>query len=185
MRNLHLLIGLLVTPFVLVYGISAIGMSHPTWLPKAHSTTERVVAVDPGEKNPRTMAEALQRREELRGALRSLRDDDGLVTFRVVRPGATYDIEVDRTAGTAAIRSRVSNFIGFLDRVHRIAGWHDHLPSGLLAFTLLGVSVALLFLGASGVYLWYVLIAERRAGWIALVVGLVYSLTLLVAIRLA
>jgi len=184
-RNLHLLVGLAVSPFALMYGLSALQMAHPDWIPAASSETRRSVAVSLSGDDPAAWAAAVREQAGLRGALRSLRSSGDGVEFRVERPGTTAEVRLDPVAGRAEVHERVADFAGLLSAVHHLSGWHAHLPTALLALTLTAVSVAMVVLGISGLVLGYRLLAERRMGWIVLLLGLGYSVGLLVAVRWA
>jgi hypothetical protein len=183
-RNLHLVVGLLLTPYVLMYGASALLMAHPDWLQETQVTSRREISIGAIQGDRNVVAAAVMRQANLRGGLQSLREKAGAITFQVVRPGTSYEVEVHLARGHAVIRERRSDLGGFLKRVHHLAGWHRHVPSGVLALVLLGVSAGMVFMGVSGIYLWYKLRSERTSGWIVLALGLAYSLAALVAIRL-
>jgi len=183
LRNLHLWIGLAITPYLLMYGISALQMAHPNWIEVTHETTLSTREIELSQGVPAQIARTAQSRLELRGSMSRVRETAEGLEFRVSRPGSQSDVQIDPATGRANIETRRSDLGGFLNQVHVLSGWHEHMPSGLLALALLGVSMAMLFLGVTGVYLWFKLLAERRLGWIVLAVGAAYSLTLVVAIR--
>jgi len=184
-RNLHLLVGLAVTPFALMYGVSALQMAHPDWIPAASTETRRSVVVSLSGDDPAAWAATVREQAGLRGALSSVRRTSEGVEFRVVRPGTTAEVRLDPVAGRAEVSERVAGFAGLLTATHHLSGWHAHLPTALLALTLTGVSVGMVVLGISGLFLGYKLLAERRMGWIVLLLGLAYGAGLLAAVRLA
>ena len=63
--------------------------------------------------------------------------------------------------------------------------WHDFGPAnGWAAFSLL-TSIAMLLLGVSGIYLWFMHHEERLIGGVLLGVGFGYAIVTLTLIRLA
>jgi hypothetical protein len=76
--------------------------------------------------------------------------------------------------------------MGMLNRIHHVGGvWHEFTLTNIWGFFVGVVSVSLLVLGATGIYMWFKLHQERVIGTILLVVGLGYGLTLIVLIRTA
>ncbi|MDZ7639248.1 MAG: hypothetical protein U5J83_13520 [Bryobacterales bacterium] len=62
--------------------------------------------------------------------------------------------------------------------------WHEFLPANLWALLSLGVSVGLLLLGASGIYLWYKHPQERGIGNALLAFGFLVPVVALLITRL-
>lgn len=59
MRNIHLLMGLLSLPFLLMYGLSAVQMAHPKWFKPQPVLTKQTIAVSPeqvGDALPQVVA---------------------------------------------------------------------------------------------------------------------------------
>ena len=104
--------------------------------------------------------------------------------FRIVRPGTVYDVAW--TNGMAKVRTSEAGFMGMLNRIHHIGGvWHEYTVVNLWGVFVGVVSVSLLILGASGIYLWFKIHQERVIGTVLLALGLGYGLTLIVLIRTA
>ena len=183
-RKLHLAVGLFVVPWALMYAISGFQMAHPDWLPVSHTTRQWESTLTAPSDDPKALARELREQSGSSGELRSVEVGDEQTSFRLRRPGTETDVEVDRATGKARIREQVADGLGFMSRMHHVAGWNRHVPTGLLGLFLVLVCLAMVFLGASGIYLWYKLVAERTTGWIVLGVGTAYALGLLVAIRL-
>jgi hypothetical protein len=73
-----------------------------------------------------------------------------------------------------------------LNRIHHIGGlWHEFNLVNIWAFFVGVVSLALLILGATGIYLWFKIHQERVIGTVLLTLGLGWGLILLVLIRTA
>jgi|ERR1044071_1655520 hypothetical protein len=183
LRNSHLFLGLFSCFFLLMYGTSSVQMSHNRWFNTRPNMAQSEMAVQGA--NPREVARELMARG-MRGELTQVaaaKDGAGF-NFRIVRPGTIY--EVAWADGNAKIRTSEANFIGMLNRIHHIGGlWHEFTLLNIWAFFVGVVSLALVLLGATGIYLWFKIHQERVIGTILLVVGLGWGLTLLVLVRTA
>ena len=106
--------------------------------------------------------------------------------FRVTinRPGTAYAVTYDRTTGQTHVRRDSRSFLGMLNRLHHQNGLH-HEDGRLNAWgwALALVSIALLTLGATGIYMWFQMRTERRIGTVLLAANLMISLGLLTALR--
>jgi len=177
LRNSHLFLDLFCCFFLLMYGISSVQMSHNRWFNSKPRVTETEVPVQGAD--PREIATELMARG-FRGEMTAVTS----AGFRIVRPGTVY--EVSWANGAAKIRTNEANFMGMLNRIHHIGGfWHEFTLVNIWAFFVAVVSVALVILGATGIYLWFKIHQERVAGTVLLALGLGWGLTLLVLIRTA
>ena len=120
----------------------------------------------------------------MRGELAQVSVTKEGANFRIVRPGTVY--EVVWAGGTAQVRTNQANFMGMLNRIHHIGGlWHEFTLVNVWAFFVGLVALALLILGATGIYLWFKLHQERVIGTVLLALGLGFGLSLIVLIRTA
>lgn len=193
-RDLHLYIGLFLSPFVLVYAISAIVINHAV-LPWGGRTgddlarrTVRVVVpdVDDGLK----AAKAVQRQIGVRGEVGwiSRSAEEGRLSFPIETPGRLTNVGVDLATGVATVEERETGAWDAAVQLHKLPGPHNVKLRGNWVFTrawgwLADATVyLLLFLTASGIYLWLVLKAERRAGLLFLGAGAATFVALLLGI---
>ena len=187
LRALHLYLGLFLSPFVVVFAVSVIFLVH-AWTPgsggAAQTRTVTDVAVPPG-------LEQLKARELVDAAHRVLAQlgvggEIGFVRqipreHRIVLPVSlpgretTVDLNLEQRSARIAVRST-----GMWDAMvflHKMPGPHNVAIRGNAGFIqawrwLADATVyLLLFVSASGVYLWVVLRGERRAGVALLVAG--------------
>lgn len=184
LRRLHLYVGLFVLPYALMYAISAFQMAHPGLLPSDNVERQWQTELEASPGDAAALAGELKRSDGVRGALRDVEVGDGSTRFQIVRLGTRYRVEVDPATGRATVDERHAQTLRFLGTMHLQAGWHHHLPSGLLALTLLGVAACMTFLGATGIYLWFKLLPERAAGWKVLALGLLVGVGLQLVVRL-
>ncbi|MEP7000304.1 MAG: PepSY-associated TM helix domain-containing protein [bacterium] len=195
-RDLHLYLGLFVSPFVLVYAVSAIQFNH-TLMPWGGVSNaevareERVVRVVVSDsKNSLEIARQVRQQIDVRGEIGYVRRKAGSreVRFPIETPGHVTTVDVDLSAGTATIQQRSTGVWDGLTYLHKMPGPHNATVRGNWLVTRFwgwtaDVAVYLiLFLTASGVYLWTVLRADRRTGMAFLGAGLLSFVAIIVAI---
>lgn len=186
LRNTHLLLGLSCCLFLLMYGVSSVQMSHNTWfnLRPAVSTTEYTLA--PGITDARAIANELISAHGLRGEVTQVRPGPTALSLTITRPGTVYQVEYTPAAGVAKVRDNHAGFMGMLNRLHHVNGVrHDYWLINIWGALVGIVSLALLTLGGTGIYLWFKIHRERIIGSILLAGGLGYGMTLLILLRRA
>ena len=187
-RDLHLFIGLFISPFVLVFSISVFFLVH-SWLPKIppETSTTRVVPDLPlpgglNKLSGRPLIEALKPTLETAGVhgevgfVRHLIKEEQLV-IPVTIPGRETTVSIDIAKREATIVTRGAGLAAALVTLHKSPGQHG--PDIRMNWFymrawrwLADATVYLvLFISVSGIYLWYVLRAERLVGFILLCVG--------------
>lgn len=185
LRNIHLLCGLFSCFFLLMYGVSAVQMSHHDWFDIRPAVTERRIALAPGQQDGRAVALALMREHGLRGTLNQIRPSAAGLAFGIVRPGMQYQVQYEIATGAATVKESRSGFLGMLNRIHHAGGlthdyWLINLWGGMIGL----VSLALLAVGVTGVWMWFKLHSERLAGAVLLGLCLAASVPLIVLIRM-
>lgn len=186
-RNTHLLLGLGIGLFLLMYGLSALQMAHPSWFDLKPTVTRASLVIAASEAvTPRTLAGKLIREHGLRGDLTEVKAIAGGFQFRIVRPGENVLVEYSRQNGLAKLEWNALGFMAFLNRFHESAGVH-HTYAWLNVWGVLSavISIALIVISLTGIYLWFRLKQERLTGAILMGLCLVFSLTLLVLLRTA
>jgi hypothetical protein len=186
-RNTHLVAGLLVVPFVLMYGLSAVQMSHAGWFSMKPTVTETTVTIASSPVNDgRELARILMDQNHLRGEIRQVKATDSGFQLQIEHPGTVYRVEYSSRTRQAAIRTSVAPFMGMLNRIHHIAGLRNaSFIMDVWGGWVVAVSLCLFVLGLTGIYMWFRLYQERVIGSILLAVSLGYSLTLILLIRAA
>lgn len=185
LRNTHLFLGLGCCLFLLMYGVSAVQMSHNSWFNLKPSVTESQMTLPAGQQDARALASLLMRDHGFKGDLIQVRQVPGGVNFAIQRPGTVCQIQYQSDSGIAKIRENRAGFIGLLNRIHHIGGlWHEYWLINLWAGFVGFVSLALFVIGGTGIYMWFKLHKERVIGSILLGVSLAVSLSLIVLIRL-
>ena len=185
-RNLHLMLASFSLPFLLMYGVSAVQMSHGSWFPMKPAVTERELTLTPGQRDGRAIARELMDREpSIRGELNTVQSA-AAVSLRIVLPGTVHDVQYDPASGATRLKTSVAGAVGMLNRLHHAAGLnHEPLSLKLWAIAVAVVSAALVLLGATGLYMWFTRRAERRTGFVLLGLNAAITIGLLTWMRIA
>ena len=188
MRDLHLYLGLFSSPFVLVFAVSVFFLVH-AWLPQLGSPKANTRAV-PGLTLPsdlrtlsgRPLIDALIPVLKMAGVqgeigfIRHLVKEEELI-IPVTVPGRETTVSLKLASGDATIVTREAGLAAAMATLHRSPG--EHAPAirmnwfWMQAWRWLADTTAYLVLlvSVSGLYLWYVLRAERRVGFVLLFTG--------------
>jgi hypothetical protein len=176
-RSLHLYLGLFISPFILVYAISTLFLNHsirPTRTDTDAATVPLKLAEGlEGQALVTEVLDQLKLSGEIggRGVIRN-----NQTVIRVARPGTIKIVTVKINEQEASIVGRSTgvlgaiNFLHFNPGLHRSPNWAVTLFWGWLADSVVYLT---LFLTISGVYLWALMKAERKTGWIAIGSGFV------------
>ncbi len=187
-RDLHLYVGLFVSPFVLVFAISVVFLVH-TWRPEFASgaSTTRVVSALPLPRDLQTLSgrpliEALKPALEKAGVqgevgfVRHMVNEQKLI-IPVSIPGRETTVTIILASGEANIVTHETGVADALVTLHKSPGQHG--PDIRMNWFFMrawrwmadATVYLILFVSLSGVYLWYVLRAERTVGLILLSAG--------------
>lgn len=186
-RNLHLLLASLALPFLVMYGLSAVQMSHNGWFDMKPSVVAQTLALAPGQTDARTIArDVMDRVPAARGELQNIQATPAGVTLRLVLPGTVHEVRYTRATGAAELKTSVGGVMVMLNRLHHAAGVaHDVTSLNVWGALVALVSLALLLIGATGVWMWFLRRTERTIGLILLAINLAFAVTLIVLIRRA
>jgi hypothetical protein len=185
MRTTHLLLGVFSLFFVLVYAVSSIQMAHHSWFRVQPEVTETVYALTPRLQDARAAARELMDRHALRGDLADVRPGPAASRFRIVRPGTVYEVAYTLESGQAKVRTSKANFIFLLNRLHQVHGLsHEYWLTDVWGVFVGIISVALIGMSLTGIYMWFKLHKERAIGGAILAVSLIYGVGLMIAIRM-
>ena len=160
-------------------------MAHPSWFSLQPGITETQVAIATEvSDNPRVLARALMDDHGLRGGLDEVKQTPEGYELRISSLGTEHQVSYSRAKGEAKVRTFRANFMGILNRLHHVAGFlrGDGIQQTWAAFVGV-VSVGLILLASTGIYLWFKLFSERTVGIVLLATSLAYSLTLAVWLR--
>jgi hypothetical protein len=185
-RNVHLVLASMSLPFLLMYGLSAVQMSHSKWFDTTGSVREEArVFLAPGMEDGRTIAlAAMDRAPSVRGEITIVQAKSQTILIGIAMPGTKYELTYDRTSGDVRIRINRAGVMGMLNRLHHAAGfWHEPFALRAWGAAVAIVSVALLLVGATGVWMWFLRRTERVTGFVLLAVNAGIAVTLLLLMR--
>ena len=187
-RDLHLYFGLFISPFVLVFCISVFFLVH-AWIPKLAPETFRTRVIPaltlPGDLQKlsgRRLIDALKPILENMnvpgeiGFVRHLVKEEQLI-IPVSIPGRATTVTINLASHEATVVTRETGLADALVTLHKSPGQHG--PGIRMNWFYMkawrwfaDATVYLtLFISVSGIYLWYMLRAERRVGFILLFAG--------------
>lgn len=187
-RDLHLYLGLFSSPFVLVFSVSVFFLVH-AWLPKigSETSTSRVASFQSLPKNWQTLSgrplvDALKpalEKANVPGEIGFVRRmvQEQILIIPVTIPGRETTVTLNITNLEATILTREIGLASALATLHKSPG--EHAPSLRMNWFYMrawrwmadATGYLVLFISVSGIYLWYVLRAERKIGFILLAAG--------------
>ena len=181
LRNVHLIVGLLAFPMILIYAVSSVQMAHRIRI--GQKVSEEDIALAPG-LTPRDAARQLMDRRGFAGDFGDVLTTPAAVNFGINGTGTRYRVTYDFTTGRAHVKATDTGIWGELNRLHHLHGF-DHQSAAMNAWGwgLAAVSVILLTIGATGLYMWFKLHRERAIGVALLSANLAISIFLLVVLR--
>jgi hypothetical protein len=193
-RSLHLYLGLFVSPYVLIFSLSVLFLNHAA-LPwggeegAAKETRTRRVSVADRE-NSLELASEVQRQIGVPGEIDFINrnEKEHRLSFPITSPGEKSSIKVDLATGLATIETRKTGVWDAMVYLHKMPGPHNASVRGNWLYTRMWAWLAdwtvylVLFVTASGVYLWTAVKAERRAGLLFLGAGMLSFVLLVVGL---
>jgi hypothetical protein len=190
-RDLHLYIGLFLSPFVLVFAVSVFYLVHGVALRPSPGPSDRSrtvasiqVAPDIGGMQGRARIDALRvvlEQLDVQGEIDFVRHlpSERRLIVPVRLPGRDTIVTIDYEQRTANVASRDHPMSEAFVYLHKMPGPHNADVRGnswlIRAWRILADATAylLLFITVSGIYLWVALRAERRVGFLLLLAGAV------------
>jgi hypothetical protein len=181
LRDTHLVLGMAGVLFVLTYAVSAVQMAHRIRL--TPQVEEEDLTLPPGLA-ARPLAESLMRQKGYGGEVGPPQVTPAGFRITINRPGTNFAIRYDTATGATHIRRETRSFLGMLNRLHHQNGLrHQDRRLNAWGWALAVVSIGLLLMGATGVYLWFRIHTERTIGAVLLAFNLLVPLALLVLLR--
>jgi hypothetical protein len=170
LRTIHLSTGLFSMAFLLAYAVGAVEFAHRQWLPLSEYSTQETGKMAPGVTDARVLA------RQWRGELESVETSPGFLKFRVMTSlGRSYDVTYSIATGETTVKTTTNSFLKTLAFIHA--------SHGIWAFAAALVSLAMLTMGVTGLYLWFKDHSSRRVGGLLLVIGVTTALGLIISMR--
>lgn len=176
-RRLHLYLALALLPWFLVYGVSSLAIQHPDLFsagepdaPPWEQVGERAYTLDiPDDPDWRQVGARVLEDEGVEGLFRvDHRDPDRIRVFRFSfwsQTRYTYDV----ASQTLTTERQGRNLRTFLVWMHIRSGFgQESILNDLWALIVDIVNVGFILWIATGLYMWWLLPAQRRWGFVAL-----------------
>lgn len=184
-RALHLYIGLFISPFVLIFGISVLIFNHPGFINRVNAVKvlpDSRIKFDktPHDTSDLTTAKAIIKKLNIHGEIDFISKTDSTISFPVMKPGLRTNIKVNTNTDSVVISQKQEGPLRATTYLHAMPGPHNVMLRGnstfMKAWRILSDAVVylLLFLTVSGVFLWYFLKVERVPGIYALTIGILF-----------
>lgn len=196
-RRLHYYLGLYFLFFCWLFALTGLLLNHPRWQfaqfwpNRVETVSEHQVAVA-HDAPPQERARAVMRQVGLRGEIQwpAVQSASGAFAFQVSRPGLVADVKLNSATGRATVRRTRVNTWGLMRVLHTFTGvraadarnQRDWLLTTVWALTMDAVAAALIVMVFSSYVMWYRLKAKRRAGVVALLLGIALSVALLTGV---
>ena len=127
-RTLHLLLASIVLPFLLMYALSSVQMSHNGWFDMKPAVSEQALALTPGQGDARAIArEVMERMPSARGELQNVQSTPAGVNFRLVVPATVHEVRYTRATGAAQVKTSVG---GALRAKSSVVSFKTNCPAG-------------------------------------------------------
>ncbi|GAC1515689.1 MAG: hypothetical protein NVS1B4_07220 [Gemmatimonadaceae bacterium] len=185
-RKLHNYLGLYLLLFVWLFSVSGLLLNHSAWSISQSWKTRRESVATRSIRPPRTdgdvaIAMDLMRQLAIVGELGATKraPTAGIFEFQATRPGRIVRVQAQIDSGYARITDTRLNGWGAMTALHEFSGVKMDDPTRTRHWILTRVwslamdalSLGLLMLVATGLFLWYRLADKRRQGVVALLVG--------------
>ncbi|KAA9035497.1 PepSY domain-containing protein [Ginsengibacter hankyongi] len=192
-RTLHLYFGLFISPFVLIFSISVIIFNHPGLINRLNPvqnppTVKTKLDKIPYDSTDLQTAKAIIRKLNINGEIDFISKSDSSISFPVNKPGLKTFIAVNTINDSVLITRKQEGTLRATTYLHSMPGPHNASIRGNSVFLKIwriltdAVVYVLLFLTFSGVFLWYMLKAERVIGLYAIALGVLFFISILLFI---
>ena len=179
--DLHLYLGLLCLPYLVVFGVSSIALNHDLGRATRSEWSARVAPAH-ADQDASAARAALAELGLSAGVLEHTleREASGALRFEALRLGRSYQVAID-AAGAARVRELNGGVVGIVRGLH---GRHDTSSAWGFSWALYTelATAVLLFSIVSGIVLVWPRAGERALGYGACALGLIATAALAAAI---
>lgn len=172
-RLLHLYAGLFLSPFLVVFALSAICLNHPGMSAKPVEPTRREVAVQaPEGLKGLDLAKEIMRHTGVQGEVEFFPPDaqGPRISVPVGTPSRKITINANLSEKKATISERPTTFSERVNYLHKYPGPHLVGFRGNWVFTRIwgvfadGTVYLVLFVTMTGIYIWFIVRSDRMRG---------------------
>ena len=192
-RAIHLYCGLFISPFVLIFSISVLVFNHPGLMNRFNpvkplADTRTKLDKIPYDTSDLGTAQGIIRKLNINGEIDFISKNDSSFSFPVTKPGLRTYIKVNTITDSVLITRQSEGALRSTTYLHSMPGAHNVKIRGNSGFLKVwrvladGVVYLLLFLTLTGIFLWYILKAERVIGIYSLALGLLFFIGLFMLI---
>lgn len=198
-KDIHLYTGLFISPFLLVFAISALVLNHnfidwqEDWQEWSFMVDDKIdetkkIELPAASDNKIEYARGILQAIDIEGEISNIFEDSITLYIPVTKPGYRISIKVNTLSGMVSIRSTPTSFWQKLIWLHKMPGPHNANIRGNWTQTqnwtsLVDFSVmALFFSTITGTILWYNVKNERKTGLIALIIGVLSMASLIIGL---
>lgn len=184
-RQLHLYLGIAVSPFLLVFAVSTILLNHGVTPSPIEEKSTVPIQIENGMEGGALVESVLNQLQLTGEVVGRGQVRNGRTMVRVAKPGNVKIITVDIEKREAVVLERSFGLMDTMRYLHLNPGPHKSpswIFSKMWGWVADSTVYITLFLTLTGIYMWAVLKSERKAGLIALgsgafaFVAILYSL---------
>ena len=201
-KDLHYYFGLFISPFILVFAISALVLNHDfvewqdNWQEWYFSVNDNVdetyeVKIPISDKSDIDFAKDIIKQVNISGEIAGVFKNSIQMYIPVTKPGLRVSIRADLIAGIVYIHREQTNIWKKLIWLHKMPGPHNANIRGNWIYTkiwksLVDFSVVFLLVSSiSGITLWYYFKSERTIGLMALLIGFLSIASLVIGLTVS
>ena len=189
-RTLHMYIGLLISPFILIFAVSVLVLNHPGYFNnitpvREQSAINTILDSIPIRSTDLLTAKAIIEKLSIKGEIDFIGKNDSSLFFPVKAPGVVHRIRVNTRNGMVSITRIDEGVLRGTTYLHMMPGPHNATIRGNSGFMKIWryitdtIVYSLLFLTISGFFLWCFLQSERKTGIYVAGIGLLVLVILL------
>lgn len=195
MQDLHLYTGLFISPFIIVFGVSVLALNHLNFVNNAapvKTVVERKLKLPyiPYDTTDLGTGKAIGRFLGIRGEIDHVFKGKDKISIGIIRPGLETTIKVNTLTDSVFITQEEKGSLRATAYLHKMPGPHLAMFRKNTMFMKIWSLMAdatvylILFLTASGIFLWYFLKVERQMGIYSICIG-AFTFTILLFLILS
>lgn len=173
-QDLHLYVGLFISPFIIIFGVSILVLNHLNIVnnPASDKTIERKLKLQsiPYGNTDLGTGKAIGHLLHIEGEIDHVFKGKDNLSIGIIRPGLETDIKVNTLNDSVFIKQKEKGGLGATAYLHKMPGPHLAMFRKNTVFVNIWSLFAdatvylIIFLTLSGIFLWYFLKVERKNG---------------------